>query len=202
MDLRRAAIPILLVGPLVFAGCGSSSPAAPHAQVNAAVPARLAPADLGSEAGVASRMMPAVVPGPTGARVERAFNRPTGTESNETGARPVHPCLILRAADVTRVTHVRVLGTTEAPIGPTCIYRLAQDHMMFTFAVENLTLGTTAGPASPHRLTAVGRHRAYCRTTGRPTLLVALPGARVLSVQAPCAKAAGLAAAALRRLAG
>jgi len=191
MTKRAATLPFVLAGVLAAAGCGSSGPGE-----NSSGAARIAPV----AAGAVPEVMSPVVPGPAGEKVQKPFKSEPDSEANETGARPLHPCLILTGAEVARVTHVSVTQTTEAPIGPTCIYRVAATPGQYAFAVESLAFKVAAANVPRHRLTAIAGHRAYCRTLGQPTLFVDLPAGRVLSVQAPCRTAARLATRALRAL--
>jgi hypothetical protein len=197
MTKRAATLPFVLAGVLA-AGCGSSGPG----ESSSGAP-RLAGTEVHSQpaaAGAVPEVMFPVVPGPAGERVQKPFKGETDSEANETGARPLHPCRILTGAEVARLTHVSVLHTTEAPNGPTCIYRVAAKPAQYGFAVQSLAFSVAAARVPRHRLTAIAGHRAYCRTLGQSTLFVDLPAGRVMSVQAPCRTAARLATRALRAL--
>jgi hypothetical protein len=104
-------------------------------------------------------------------------------------------------AEVQGITHGTIAGRTEAPLGPTCIYRLVgKSTTDITLVVESIRPSQLAPQVAKARRLTVARHPAYCVTLGTQMLFVQLSGGRVLHVTASCPVAQRLAAAALKRL--
>jgi hypothetical protein len=114
-------------------------------------------------------------------------------------AKPLNPCKLVTSREVSAITHRHVTRQTEAPLGPTCIYKLGA-HDEITLAIDTGTLSERVSHArGPRRVTVSGR-RGYCVSMGRPTLYVELPRRRILDIAASCAVATRIAAKALSRI--
>jgi hypothetical protein len=92
------------------------------------------------------------------------------------------------------------MRTTDAPLGPTCVYALAGSRRDITLTVEKLSFSQVTRHMHKRKRTTVSGHRAVCGSLGGQMLLVALPGGHLLNVTAPCPTARRFAALALSRL--
>jgi hypothetical protein len=99
------------------------------------------------------------------------------------------------------ITGGAITGRIDAPLGPTCIYKVGGSKGDITLAVESMSYATvTQQMTHKNSLLVQGRH-AYCGRLGAQMLFVPLTGGRVLNVTAPCAIAQRFARTALSRLA-
>jgi hypothetical protein len=111
-----------------------------------------------------------------------------------------NPCGLVSTATAQAVIGTRIASRTEAPLGPTCIFRLAHKKREITIAVESMSFSAaTRDLGKPKRVTVAGRP-GICSTHGMHTLFVSLHSGSVLNVTAPCGVAKRLAAKALTRL--
>jgi hypothetical protein len=129
---------------------------------------------------------------------------PTPTTSHDDAAAPptqFNPCTLVSVAEAQTIVGSELTGRIEAPLGPTCIYKLSSSKPGITVTVESLSLSqVTRNMARPKTL-IVGSRRAYCGRLGAEMLFAPLAKGRVLNVTAPCAIARRFAALALTRLA-
>jgi hypothetical protein len=112
-----------------------------------------------------------------------------------------NPCVFVSAAAAQAIIGMPIAGTTEAPLGPTCVFKLKGQRQTITIAVETQRIGTQVRYMHRRRHLLLGGHRAYCGVLGRSMLDVSLSGGRILNVTAPCSVAEALAARALRHIA-
>ena len=112
-----------------------------------------------------------------------------------------NPCVFVSAAAAQAIIGTPIAGETEAPLGPTCVFKLRGQRQTITIAVETQRLGTQVRYMHRRRHLVLGGHRAYCGILGRSMLDVSLSGGRILNVTAPCSVAEALAARALRHIA-
>jgi hypothetical protein len=138
-------------------------------------------------------------------RVYRA--RGVGTEPNDevnsSGAKEQNPCTLVSASEAQAIVGKPVGQPTEAPQGPTCIYRPEGAKSFITLAVESKNFSKIEPQSQLHSRISltVGAHAAYCGTAGgAPTLIVPLSRGKFMAVSAPCPVAASFAAKALSRL--
>jgi hypothetical protein len=133
--------------------------------------------------------------------------RGVGTEPNDevnaSGAKKQNPCTLVSASEAQAIVGKPVGQPTEAPQGPTCIYRPEGAKSFITLAVESKNFSKIEPQSQLHsRISlSVAGHAAYCGTAGgAPTLVVPLSGGKFMAVAAPCPVAASFAAKALSRL--
>jgi hypothetical protein len=128
-------------------------------------------------------------------------------DDNEGGAQAANPCSLVSLSEAQAITRGAVVSSAEAPLGPTCVYRVRAGKAVKGSVRQDVTVAVewkTSSPLSGHaaasgRMRLSGRQQGYCRI-GSDVLLVPITGGRVLSIGAPCVIAARFAADALRRL--
>jgi hypothetical protein len=121
-------------------------------------------------------------------------NRPGGL------AKPGNPCGYVTAAEAASILHVGSVTKKEAPLGPTCVMSAPALKRTPTLAVETLDVSREVSHMKAETTTTIDGHRAYCGTLGTVILLVPVTKYSVLDINAPCAEAKALAAAALPRI--
>jgi hypothetical protein len=199
-----------------LAGCGGGASSAVNGTNSSAAPS--ASASSSAAAAVAAG-------GEGGGRVRRPSSQPVGRdivsdqgahhiakargignepndEVNASGAKTQNPCTLVSASEAQAIIGKPVGEPTEAPQGPTCIYRPQGATSFITLAVESKDFSKIEPQSQLHgrmSLTVDG-HAAYCGTAGAQTLIVPLPGGKFMAVSAPCPLAASFAAKALSRL--
>jgi len=125
----------------------------------------------------------------------------SGDDQRLASANAINPCRLVSAREAAQLSNGAVVGSFEAPLGPTCVFRLAHSRQEFTLDIEPSSfVGLTRQLRKPRRL-AIRGHQAYCGRLGSQMLIVRLGGDRLLHVTAPCLVAEKLAALALSRLA-
>jgi hypothetical protein len=124
----------------------------------------------------------------------------TGIEEGSPGA-PLNPCTLVSRAEAEAIVGGRIQGMVEAPLGPTCIYKLRSPKKDITLAVEAIDLAQARRQLRKPNAVRVRGRRAYCGRLGAPRLFATVARGHVLSVAAPCGIAQHFAAQALRRLA-
>lgn len=138
---------------------------------------------------------------PTG-RVQKAAN-PPGTASDDvssTGASPLNPCTLVSVSEARVITGGAIAGQTEAPLGPTCIYRGTHTQRDITLAVESMKIAQVTRQLEKRTSVTVGGRVSYCGRLGSPMLFVPLPGGHLLNVTAPCGIAERFAQLAVSRI--
>ena len=107
-----------------------------------------------------------------------------------------NPCKLVPVGSASTILHAHVTEI-DAPLGPTCIFKLRGRKQTYTLAIEAISVSATVRKmkhVSKFKLTG---HSAYCGRLGTDVLLVALPHRQALDVHAPCRAARGLASVAL-----
>jgi hypothetical protein len=112
------------------------------------------------------------------------------------------PCTLVSSKQVAKVTGLPVTKQILAPLGPTCIYKLANGSRQVTITVGSARFAALVSqiPRRRRRRVRVVGHLGYCGVLGQPVLYVSLPHGRVLTITAACGPAQKLAAIAVRRL--
>lgn len=138
--------------------------------------------------------------GPAG-RVQRARETPGSSDDDVSTRTPgLKPCTLVKLAEARSITRGAITGVSEAPLGPTCIYKLGRSKTNITLVVETLRFSQIAHQmAKPAKLTVAG-HKAYCGRLGLQMMFVQLTRDRTLNVTASCPVAKRFAAVALQRL--
>jgi hypothetical protein len=209
--MRRGLGITLMLAALPLAGCGgasavngtsgstTTSSSAASTSSSAATSAAVARAQRHTSQPVGRDIV-----SDQGHQVYRA--RGVGTEPNDevnaSGAKKQNPCTLVGASEAQAIVGKPVGEPTEAPQGPTCIYRPQGATSFITLAVESKDFSKIEPQSQLHgrmSLTVDG-HPAYCGTAGAQTLIVPLLGGKFMAVSAPCPLAASFAAKALSRL--
>jgi hypothetical protein len=133
-------------------------------------------------------------------RIVKARPTPRLNEDEQVPVLGPNPCSLVSTSSVESVVGGHIVERSEAPLGPTCIYRLAGSHPNVTLAIEDLEYPQVTSPMKHRTAVDVSGHRAYCGTLGTHMLFLPLSGGKVLNVTAPCGVAQRLAALALPRL--
>jgi predicted small secreted protein len=201
--VRRAVGIALALAAFPVAGCGGASGAGSNASDSTAASGK-------STAAASARAKHSTQP--VGRDIVRnhgdhtAKARGVGSEPNDevnaSGAKTQKPCALVRRSEAEAIIGKPIAESSEAPQGPTCIYRPRGAKSFITLAVESRNFSKLE-PQSQLRnrmSVTVGGHPAYCGGAGGPMLIVPLSGGKFIAVAAPCPIAASFAAKALRRL--
>jgi hypothetical protein len=182
----RAALGCLTV-VVLLAGCGSE-PAAPAGSPDNPLKARAASTDNSSarEPGKAA----AAKPGYKGLLTR---------QTKEPGHR-FSPCSLVTQAQARTILGGPVALPSEAPQGPTCIYRTEKGNGFVTLAVQSADFAKAKRRLRKATKVDLGSRTGLCGTYGRPTLYAPLSQGRVLAVAAQCDVATRFAAQAVRSL--
>lgn len=121
-------------------------------------------------------------------------------DQSKTPAERFTPCNLVTKAQAEAIIGTPIREPVEAPQGPTCIYRSATGGSFVTLALQRADFEAVTSQLRRPRRLDVARRRAYCATSGLPTLYVSVSGGRVLTIAAPCATATRFAARAAPRL--
>lgn len=229
MAIRSAAlVATFCVGLGILAGCGSSSSGSPTAGATTSkvTPGRQTPLMSNPDTGRGRAQgdhatpalgqlsthgaRPATPSGPTkpgasavvtGSRVVRA--RPTPATSNDdksvSAAKPLNPCSLVRLSEARSITAGAVTGLSEAPLGPTCIYRRG-GATGITLSIETQSFREVTRHMTGRQPVVVHGHRSFCGRLGTQMLFVPLASNQLLNVTAPCGVAQRFATLALSRL--
>ena len=193
---------------LVLAGCGDSSSHTTTGtvtqqarQVTIASPdVGAAPAQATAHAKAhAGKQAPAAS---AGRRDKQAARYPSGPddENNGTGAKPLDPCKLVSSSEVQGIAQHPVAGQINAPLGPTCIYKLRGAQSDITLAVESAGFKQLVRQMKKSQRVSIRGRTGYCGQLGKPTLYLSLGAGRVLSVSASCRLTVPIADTALGRL--
>jgi hypothetical protein len=112
-----------------------------------------------------------------------------------------NPCRLVSVAEVKSISGQTITSSLEAPLGPTCVYKVSNSKANITVAVESSNVSQITRHMTKRQQLTVQGHSAYCGQLGSQMLFVPLSGGRFLHVTAPCSVAQRLAAVALSRLA-
>jgi hypothetical protein len=99
------------------------------------------------------------------------------------------------------ITSGGVVTSSEAPLGPTCLYLGTGSRTQITLAVESASYSQVSRRLDKRTQLVIKGHRAACGRLGREMLFLRLARSRVLNVTAPCSIARRFAALAVSRLA-
>lgn len=137
------------------------------------------------------------------AAVQNAVATPTSTKDDHgsTGAHALNPCTLVSAREARAITGGGVVAASEAPLGPTCLYRGSHSQTQITLALESTSYSQISRRLGKRTEMLIRGHRAACGRLGRQMLFVRVGRRRVLNVTAPCSVARQFAALAVGRLA-
>jgi len=111
----------------------------------------------------------------------------------------VNPCSLVSLSQARALAGTAIAGRFEAPLGPTCVYKLSHSKSEITLTVQSLPSSQLIHAMKNPASLSVAGHRAYCG--GSRNLILPLRRGQVLSVSAPCAIAARFATVAVKHLA-
>jgi hypothetical protein len=203
-----ASTALLCASLSLLAGCGGSSSSKVQTQIGIRTPAQ-SNADVGntsSEAKQASQSEPAALRSSGRARrraVPRATETPATTSDDTRGddQGAFNPCTLVSVAEAQAIVGGRIAGRIDAPLGPTCVYKLGGSKADITLTVEALRFSQVTRVMTKRKPVMIRHRAAYCGRLGIDVLLVPLGTSQLLNVTAPCAIAQRFAALALSRLA-
>jgi hypothetical protein len=201
----------------VLAACGSSSLTQEAGQRARQTPAQSGP-DIGTSAAQIGHRA-----GTSAAQIaHRAGSRPDSsnvsvgrtekgkaTSASNDGVSDIarsafNPCTLVSMKEAQSIVGGSITDRFEAPLGPTCVYKMAGTKSLITLAVESLNLSQIRHEMTKPQPLALGRHgafRAYCGRLGQQMLFAPLSTrGEVLNVTAQCPIAQRFAALALTRL--
>jgi hypothetical protein len=204
--VRRGLGIVLALTALGWAGCGGTSKT-PVAG-GSATTSSTSSSSQGGPGSVSKASLPAgrdiVKTGEHHVSSARGIGTEPNDEVNSSGAKKINPCMLVTRSQAQAILGKPVGALTEAPQGPTCIYRPRGAKSFITLAVESKNFSKVE-PQSQLRdriSLKVAGHSAYCGVVGTPMLIVSLANGKFMSVAAPCPIAASFAAKALARLPG
>lgn len=216
---RIIRIALLCAAIGLLAGCGASS--SPHRRAEQAVPTPAqSNADAGtsyaqvSQAPLQTKVFGSAAPRISSASASHSVHTPgtaverakaTPAQSNDdvskTSRTQFNPCSLVSVAEAQAIVGAAITGSIEAPLGPTCVYKLGGSKPDITVAVESLNLSQATRHMTAPKAVVLGARRAYCGRLGTQMLFAPVARGRLLNVTAPCAIAPRLAALALAHLA-
>lgn len=182
----RTALGCLTVVALL-AGCGSE-PAAPPGSPDKPLQARPASTDKSSarEPGKAAAAKP-------------GYQALLQRQAKEPGHR-FSPCSLVTQAQARAILGGPVELPSEAPQGPTCIYRTEKGNGFVTLAVQSTDFAKAKSKLRKATKVDLGSRTGLCGKYGQPTLYAPLSQGRVLTVAAQCDVAKRFAVQAVRSL--
>jgi hypothetical protein len=110
-----------------------------------------------------------------------------------------HPCALVSQAELGALAGATVIAQAEAPLGPTCVFRLSGARIV-TLALQQQTLSAAAAALQHQAPARAGRHPAVCGLEGRPLLYAPVAPKLVLQISAPCQAAERIAARVISHL--
>jgi hypothetical protein len=123
---------------------------------------------------------------------------PVGEPTGQ-GSPPLNPCTLVTLSAAQGIVHA-IGSATEAPLGPTCIFKRSDAKPSITLTVRLMNFAkATAGLQNSVPVTA-GKYSGLCGTRGPQALYLSLGSNQVLNVIAPCGIAKALAAIAASNL--
>lgn len=112
------------------------------------------------------------------------------------------PCNLVTKGEARAILASPIAQPTEAPLGPTCIYRSRDGKSFVTVAVQNVKFSEASRKVRHARKLKVADRAAVCGKLDKQVLYVSLAPRRVLSVAGPCTVARKFATSAVGRLNG
>ncbi len=203
-----AALP--LVAAVLLGACGGSSPSTSSAGAPVSPGARSAQSTAGEpgahttarahrdvvSSGVHTRQP---MPGTGGGQINDD-NPGTADTGGRAASAKSNPCALVSRTEAQAIVGKPIATPVDAPLGPTCIYRLAGTQRVITVTVQRVSFAAIKPHIRNRTQSKIAGHTAYCGTYGQPTTFVPLAAGRVLTVTAPCALGTKFAAKAMPRL--
>jgi hypothetical protein len=201
--MRPLPIAPLLAVTAVAVGCGASSdrPAAPGSPQHPLV-ATVADTPPAGKAGAPAFKEAESAGSATPADAGPSYEKLLAQQSSKPQSR-FTPCNLVTRAEAATIIQGAVRPLTEAPQGPTCIYRSVRTRhgrQFITVAVQTTPFATVRRHVKQPTAITVGGRSGLCGTWGQPALYVPLSKGRVLSITGHCDVARRFAAKAVPRL--
>jgi hypothetical protein len=183
---------LLAAGALSACGGGDAPQAAKGAPQN---PLHATPDDAASGAGRANEA------GTPAAKAAPGYTKLLASQSRKPQTR-FSPCDLVSKAKAGSILGYTVVDVTEAPQGPTCLYKGKDASAgLVALAVQVQPVRPLKHAMRQARAVDLDGTKGYCGVSGQPMLYAKLPQGRVLTVTAPCAVAQRFASTALAHLA-
>jgi hypothetical protein len=201
-ELTRTTAAALSAALLALAGCGGSSNHAGTTATTQSTPATSTATTAPSKTATGPGKTPPAKTAPAHARTTTEATGGAKTGGVAPGGVPpvAHPCSLVTAAEAQAAAHAQLLSKTEAPLGPTCIFRFRGGPGIVTLTVEAAPLAKLSAHLRSPMPIHIGSYSGLCGTLGRPMLFLALSRSRTLNVTTACPLAGALAAKAIARL--
>jgi hypothetical protein len=124
----------------------------------------------------------------------------SASEPSHSPAPTTNPCRYVTAAQAAKILRVRSVSESEAPLGPTCIFKAKGTKVEVTLAVEVLRLKAELHAMKNVSRTKIAGRTTYCGKLGSSLLLAPVTSSSVLVVTAPCGVARSFASIALSHI--
>jgi hypothetical protein len=121
-------------------------------------------------------------------------------EANAAPSAGQKPCTLVSADEAARILGKSVLKPSEAPQGPTCVYRSRSGNDFVTLAVSRMDGAMLKSQTSKLEKVGVAGRTGYCIPAGQSMLYVPLPNGQLLTIGGPCAVARAFAVKAIPQL--
>ena len=166
----------------VLAGCGSSEAAAAGSPQNPLASKHTQGRSEGRQA------------------AEPGYKTLLKRQSGEAAATRFTPCSLVTRAQARAILGQPVMLPSEAPQGPTCIYRATKGKGFVTLAVQPVSFAKAKRNLEKPTKVDLGSRTGVCGKYGQTMLYAPLPQGRMLTVAAECNVAKRFAAQAVRSL--
>ena len=133
--------------------------------------------------------------------VQRARSTLAASRDDNQTTHPValDPCRLVGRSQAQAIAGEAVTSAIEAPLGPTCIYKL-RSQKEITLSVQTVNYSQVTRHLQKRQPLSIASHAGYCGTLGTQMLFLRLANGQVLNVTAPCGMARQLAAVAVGHL--
>ncbi len=189
MYMNARAVLGCLTVVTVLAGCGGEAAApkgSPENPLQASKPS--------------TRKGSAREPGGSSAQPKLDYKTLLKHQSGEAAGTRFTPCSLVTRAQARAILGRPVMLPSEAPQGPTCIYRATKGKGFVTLAVQPVSFAKAKRNLEKPTKVDLGSRTGVCGKYGQTMLYAPLPQGRMLSVAAECSVAKRFAAQAVRSL--
>jgi hypothetical protein len=189
MYMNARAVLGCLTVVTVLAGCGGEA-AAPKGSAENPMQATKPSTTQGS----------AREPGDSSSKQKLDYKTLLKHQSGEAAGTRFTPCSLVTRAQARAILGQPVLLPSEAPQGPTCIYRAAKGKGFVSLAVQPASFAKAKRNLQKATKVDLGTRTGVCGKYGQTMLYAPLPQGRMLTVAAECSVAKRFAAQAVRSL--
>jgi hypothetical protein len=204
MGSRLVCLMTAGVASMMLAACGGSGdkPAAAPGSPGAPLQAQAAAGTAADADAPRAKKTSSAVEGDRPSTTKPGYDKLLEKQSRKPKER-FSPCNLVTKAQARAYVGRTIADVSEAPQGPTCIYRPKNAGAGYvTLAVQTQPLAAMKRALRQRQAVSVAGRTAYCGNAGQPMLYMSVSDGRVLSVAAPCAVAKRFATTALSRLSG